>query len=333
MSAIFPTSPAKVYIKLLPKNADFISYEFTDRIFKLKAWIPGGLYSFSQRVGGDSFYSQHCEGCERNTTDYIDDLYEDLETDTGNNADIMSQMREDEECMVYWDGSSACEDCPLGYEFLEENTEEIQISNSVVVETVNYNNRYGDIFDSVSDAFNVHLRAGEFDEDGLIHSTRSWRAANVHDSGNVCWGNTNDYDKPKNLREATTTYFTSNFNSDLLNLSTFKEYNSILERHKEQNRYVASETDKFVCAGYDALMCIEAQQDVQAFYTMLMAGFRPLPELPNIMIIPVEESSIQKEDNFYFGYLTKPDTVGRQWYVSSEGYLLGQLDDSFVKVQ
>jgi ubiquitin C-terminal hydrolase len=55
--------------------------------------------------------------------------------------------------------------------------------------------------------------------------------------------------------------------------------------------------------------------------------------LPNIMIIPVEESSIQKEDNFYFGYLTKPDTVGRQWYVSSEGYLLGQLDDSFVKVQ
>lgn len=331
MSSIFPTSPAKVYIKLLPKNADFISYEFTDRSFKLKAWIPAGLYSFTVSLRGSSFYEQHCVSCERNTSDYIDDLYEDLET--GDNDEIISLMRDDGECMVYWDGASACHNCPLGLELLEENMEETQISNSVVVETVNYNNRYGNIFDSVSDAFNVHLRAGEFDEDGLIRSTRSWRAANVFGTGGVCWGNTNDYDKPKNLREAATTYFTSNFNNDLLSLATFKEYNRILERHKERNLYEESETDKFVCAGYDALMCIEAQQNVQAFYTMLMAGFRPLPELPNIMIIPVEESSIQKDDNFYFGYLTKPDTVGRQWYVSSEGYLLGQLDDSFVKVQ
>lgn len=332
MSSIFPTSPAKVYIKLLPKNADFISYEFTDRSFKLKAWIPAGLYSFRMRLMVDRFYVQHCEGCGRNTADYIDDLYEDLEI--GDDDDeIISLMRLDDECMVYWEGDSACENCPLGYELSDEITEEIQISNSVVVETVNYNNRYGNIFDAVSDAFNVHLRAGEFDEDGLIRSTRSLRAANVHDTGNVCWGNTNDYGKPKNLREAATTYFTSNFNSDLLNLSSFKENNRIIERHKERNLYEESKTDKFVCAGYDALMCIEAQQNVQAFYTMLMAGFRPLPELPNIMIIPVEESSIQKEDNFYFGYLTKPDTVGRQWYVSSEGYLLGQLDDSFVKVQ
>lgn len=329
MSSVFPTSPAKVYIKLLPKNADFISYEFINRVFKLKAWIPGGLYSFVKQRQEGTFYYQHCDGCERNTRSYIDDLYEGLSTNY-HEDEIINRMRDDGECMVYFDGTDECEHCPLGYELLSE-TEEIPISNSVVVETVNYSNRHGNIFYAAG--FNVHLRAGEFDENGLIRTTRRWRAANVHDTGNVCWGNTNDYSNPENLREATTTYFTSNFNSDLLNLSTFKENNIRLEENKQRNLYFDSENDKFVCAGYDALMCIEAQQDVQAFYTMLMAGFRPLPELPNIMIIPVEESSIQKDDNFYFGYLTKPDTVGRQWYVSSEGYLIGQLDDSFVKVQ
>ena len=27
---------------------------------------------------------------------------------------------------------------------------------------------------------------------------------------------------------------------------------------------------------------------------------------------------------------TQEDAVGRKWYISSEGYLIGQLDESFV---
>ena len=343
MSVIFPTSPASVRIKLLPKNAEFVSYEFKDRTLKLKAWIPGGIYSFTMinsRSANLRFYEEHCTNCERNTRNYIEDLY-DGEFDISVFSDmgeILDLLDENAECTVYFRGESECRNCPLNYTINDDeddNVESHPISNSVVVETLIYNGRYGNIFDSVE--FNVHLRAADFDENGLIRVTSGYQSANVHGgyvshSGNVCWGNTNDYNTPKNLREAATTYFNSEFNNDLLNLRTFKEHNERLERVKNQSLYEESEYDKFICAGYDALMCIEAQNDIQAFYTMLTAGFRPIPELPNIMFIPLEESSIQKDDNFYFGYLTKPDAVGRQWYVSSEGYLLGQLDESFVKI-
>lgn len=336
MSVIFPTSPASVRIKLLPKNAEFISYEFINRTLKLKAWIPGGIYSFamiSSQSALSRFYTEHCDGCERNTRDYIENLFDE---EFYCESEIPDLMEENGECTVYFRGERECVNCPLNYTINEdEDAESHPISNSVVVETLIYNDRYGDIFDSVG--FNVHLRAADFDENGLIRATSAYQSANVHPgdrmySGNVCWGNTNEYNRPKNLREATAIYFNSEFNNDLLNLTTFKDYNEGLEIRKNQNLYEDSEEDKFICAGYDALMCIEAQKDVQAFYTMLTAGFRPIPELPNIMFIPLEESSIQKDDNFYFGYLTKPDAVGRQWYVSSEGYLLGQLDESFVKI-
>jgi hypothetical protein len=116
-----------------------------------------------------------------------------------------------------------------------------------------------------------------------------------------------------------------------LRLSSFKNNIDEIRKAKNNNRYDKS-THKFLCSGYDCLVMIHGSKDVQAFFTMLMAGFKPLPELPHIMIVPAKTSTIKRGEMIYLGYTTQEDSVGRPWYISTEGALIGQLDESFVTV-
>lgn len=182
---------------------------------------------------------------------------------------------------------------------------------------------------------NAHLRAG-YNKNGQIYETKAFPASNVYSGelleergytyGKICWGHV---DQPANLRGIVASYFQSNFNNDLLSLSGFSKYIDILEGAKKDSKYKKS-GHKFLCSGYDALILIDADQDVQVFFTMLMAGFTSIPEAPHIMMVPAKTSTIQRGDSTYFGYTTQEDSVGRKWYISSEGYLIGQLDESFV---
>jgi hypothetical protein len=343
MNPIFPTDPAKVNVHLLPAGAEFTSYKVDSQALTIRAWMPANYSEFNSQESRsrerDQFYENHCSNCERRTGRYIRNNYPDLFDEWGEYDDdemrsfFESAARNGTECDVWWQGFCG-QNCVEGHEFTPKEAEKISISNMVFDIKLNYKGK-PPRFRKVHEGDNAHLQAGYY-EDGVIYETPSFAAANVYCAdhrdetgykyGKICWGQVNT---PTNLRTIISSYFQSNFNNDLLRLSSFQENINFLEEKKDEEEYQKSD-HKFLASGYDALILIDADQDVQAFFTMLMAGFTPIPEAPHVMMIPAKTSTIQKEDSVYFGYTTQEDAVGRKWYISSEGYLIGQLDESFV---
>jgi hypothetical protein len=324
MTALFPKSPAKVNLHLLPSNADFISYRFFDGFFKLKAWMPAGVsistFQADNTTNYNNFFSTHCFSCPRSDNEYYDNVYGD-----SNNVPAAEQNGE---CCVHHYGYNG-QACPLNHDSGPEE-ESTSVSNTVIEVALNH---LGDPprFKVIEDYDNAHLCAGYVDENNNIYSTPALRSANVFGGDNVigsniCWG---DNEKPNNLREAALSYLGSRFNSDLLRITNFISHNKEIESYKAQNKYSLNTKDKFMCSGYEALMIVDAQTDVQAFFTLLMAGFRPMEEIPHAIIVPIEQSAITRGESLFFGYTTPEDATGRKWYVSSEGFLIGQLNETF----
>lgn len=325
MSVIFPTDPVQIKVHPLPKSAGFISYRFLGDRIDLKAWMQDNPITFpdtqSESRLHNEFYDNHCEGCERVNMFY----YEKNHGYDWRSAYNTRQYREfkenlpESDCKVYFNGYQG-QTCPLGH--ICEQPEDIihTVYNLVCRVSLKY-----DTFGYIES--NIHIAKGKVEEDGTIFRTRIYRAANVYgyEYGSICWG---DNKEPENMREIFNTYSYSGFNSDLLSISGFVK-NS--KQSFDADIDVRTE-DKFLCSGYDALMFIDGTKDIQAFFTMLMAGFKPFPEKPHIMMIPLEESTIRRNDEIYFGYLTDPDSVGRSWYITPEGVLIGQMDESFAKV-
>lgn len=346
MNPIFPSEPAKVNVHLLPSEAEFISYSLNSQTLDIRAWMPANYSKLvvkeSETQQFSNFFGFYCDGCHRNTRSYFNEKYPELFDEDG---DLISYSEGDlffaeadrigSECSVWWRGFNG-QFCLEGHEFTPKNSEAKKISNMVFDIKLKYKGS-PPRFKKVYRGDNAHLKAG-YVKNGEIYETRAFSASNVYSGdylndpgytyGPICWGGVNT---PSNLRSVVDSYFQSNFNNDLLRISTFSSNIDELETIKMAREYHKS-NHKFICSGYDAMILIDADQDVQAFFTMLMAGFTSIPEAPHVMMVPVKTSTIQKGDSMYFGYTTQKDSVGREWYISSEGYLIGQLDESFVTV-
>jgi hypothetical protein len=338
---IFPSEPATVNLHPVPTQAEFISYFVSRDTLTIRAWMPDNLSSFVESSSTsreqDRFFDNNCGDCPRNTRWYYEQNHPELFDQNLNwiDANINRFIRDNPgECVVYIDGYQG-QNCPLGITFEPKLEPTHSISNMVFDIELSCKGE-PPRFKKYTD--NAHLRAGYVDESGEIYETTAFAASNVYTSsysydsgythGKICWNSIQDH---KSLREIVTSYFGSNFNNDLLTLSRFKNNINTLRSDKENDRYTKSK-HKFLCSGYDCLILIDADNDVQAFFTMLMAGFKSLPELPHIMIVPAKTSTIKRGDMIYLGYTTQEDSVGRPWYISTEGALIGQLDESFVTV-
>ena len=73
------------------------------------------------------------------------------------------------------------------------------------------------------------------------------------------------------------------------------------------------------------MLLLDAGEDVTAFFHMIAAGFESLSNAPHIMMIPVKNSSFEKDGNTYSGYLTSEDNVGKKWFITMDGLLIGQV--------
>lgn len=332
MTVLFPKNPAKVKLHLLPSNADFISYRFHDGLFKLKAWLPAGSRTFVNRMQDNdkhnAFYNRHCDNCPRKESTY----YYDNHSGPDGMVD-WANLRLNGDCIVAYNGYSG-QNCPLGHT-MEYNEGTVSLSNCVIEIGLNHLGQ-PPRFEWVDDADNAHFCAGFVDEENDIHSTTPRMIANVYSGaagvgGKICWGGGTTM--PTNLREATLTYLSARFNNDLTRLNVVADNSTQQDLDKDANLFHENTTDKFLCSGYEALMIVDAQTDVQAFFTLLMAGFRPMEEIPHAMIIPIENSSITRGDQLFFGYTTPEDALGRKWYVTSEGFLIGQLNEAFTCVR
>jgi len=93
-----------------------------------------------------------------------------------------------------------------------------------------------------------------------------------------------------------------------------------------KNRHdFCSTDDNYLCQGADQLIMVDAEKNKTAFFHLLTAGYKSLSKAPHIMILPVKESTIHKNGNVFEGYLTDEDSVGKQWFITTDGLLIGQV--------
>lgn len=318
MSVIFPTTPAKVNLHPLPKNAEMITYRVDD-VLSLSAWMPDEFYRIQQirNETNDDFYENHCDGCWRNSCDFLNDFEdEDGEVDW-DHPDLSNH------CGVYDNGYEG-QYCPRGFE-KEDTNIDFFVSNMVFEIHLTH---LGEVprYQYVKDT--AFLQAGKVLNDELI-ATSLRMASNVFgyedQPEGICWGYNS---KPNSLREIVSQYFSTPFNNDLLNLETFEENCIAGRREASRDRYSSSylePNERFLSNTKDALMIIDAEENVQAFFTMLMAGFKPLSEASHVMLIPLTESEIEKDGKVYSGYITIPDEVNKSWFISPTGEMSGLL--------
>lgn len=319
MSVIFPTEPALVKIHLLPKNTDAITYRVEDTLV-ISAWMPDNFKNITQEhiMTNDEFYDEFCSGCIRNSCTFLDNYYdEELEDVDWDHPDLENH------CNVYNDGYAG-QYCPRGF---SKEAENIDFSVANMVFEI-YLTHLGKIprFEFVRDSAFLQ---GILVEDGVITATQIRMAANVFGSedypGGICWGYNS---KPNNLREMVTNYFDTPFNNDLTPLESFED-NCYYIRNDDYTEEEVSKNETYLCKNSDALMILDAEENIQGFYTMLMAGFKPLPKAPHVMMIPLFECEFERNGNLYRGYKTIDDAVNKSWFISpnsgNQGLLVGQI--------
>lgn len=321
MSVIFQSSPPSVIIHPLPRNSHFISYKVRD-LLTLSAWMPDKFATVSQTYSNtnDDFFDEFCRHCERNRLSFLDNI-----VDPEDWFDV--EGGESGHCHVYDDGYHG-QNCPMGYTLANRDIY-FEISNMVFEISVNH---LGELprYERQSDS--AFLRGGVVLDQGVIQHTRTKIASNVYGSdtspGGICWG-LNEI--PTNLREIVTDYLSTPYNNDLLRVEQFqRNCHSIryaVERfsHEEVVK-ITSKDDTFLCYGeFDAVAIVDAEQHVPAFFTLLTAGFKSLHQAPHVMLVPAKEHSLEMGDSTLWGYATIPDDVGKSWFISNDGRLVGQL--------
>lgn len=319
MSVIFPTEPPSAQIHFLPKNSQFITYRIDD-VLTLSAWMPDGFQSIDQpsKTSDDDFHYEFCEECHRNCSSFLNDLRD--ASDEIDWSDVPGG--ESGHCYVYNDGYHG-QHCPEG-NVLEDDDITFHLSSMVFEIKLNHLGeppRYKRQNDS------AYLKAGKL-VGSYFYSTGTLSASNVFGSDTeplgICWGR-NSY--PNDLREIVTNYFLAPFNNDLLPLSSFR-YNCTNIRHIVAADGFRRDRDNiYLCSGEDAdaLMFVDAEQNISAFFTLLSAGFTSLPEAPHLMLVPIKETSFIRNGAEYRGYQTISDAVQKNWYVTDSGLLVGQI--------
>ena len=312
MSTIFPTKPPKATLHFVPKDAEFISYHIDDTLV-LSAWMPDGFHTVesTSNESNDDFFERYCDNCERNRYSFLEQFRDE-------DGDIDYDQIPGGNCDVYDDGYSG-QHCPKGYK-KENDIISFPISNMVFSIILSHLGK-GKRFLRMSDT--AYLSAGEVTCEGKIKRTSTRMASNVFGDSEypegICWG----YNlKPNNLSEIVLEYVATPFNNDLLSVRGF-ESNCHVTRN---DNFKFESTDKYLCSGKSALLLLDASENLSAFFQMISAGFTSLSEAPHIMILPLFEKTITLETHFISGYCTDLDAVGKSWFVSNSGEILGQVD-------
>jgi hypothetical protein len=161
-----------------------------------------------------------------------------------------------------------------------------------------------------------------------IFDTQVEMASNVfgdsdHPEG-ICWGRNS---RPDNLREIVSSYLATPFNNDLTSLNAFERHSDDIRRSVSNDYFTRNRDDIYLCDGVDAdaLILLDAEESISAFFTLLCAGYSTLPEAPHVMVIPVKEVEFERNGATYSGYQTVPDALNKRWFVTKDGLLVGQI--------
>lgn len=304
-NTIFSQTLSRGHIYLLPQNTGAVSYTYTSDLLFFNAHMPDKFDNivaddrYNQTIF-DNFFEDHCSDCEFNDGDrcssynYIGEVNEDI-------------------------------NCPLGHELPElKDNLIIEMGPTVFKQGLKLHgeNRFTPCHNIGSFAYLENFRV----RDGVIETSNETRGlTNVHTSTQrICWGGVQDL--PISLRGLVDRYMHTEHNGDYVPLPETANNCEFIRNYTKN--FAPRDKYKFIVERADAFYLVHLEEDLKSYFWLLAAGFGPLPESKNIVIVPLEERTISYDSQNYRGYLTPPDSCGRVWFVSLTGDLVGQVDDS-----
>lgn len=331
MSAIIQIHPPKVNIHPLPQKAKYISYNFQE-VLSITAWMPSDIYhvNYNDTMDTDTFYETYCSRCERN--DIHSAFFDDFLDEDG---EINWELVEDH-CNIQDDGYYG-QECPLGFKQREENYNfsVCEMAFKIYLDyrkpKVQSDDGYGRYM-KINPYDSAALSASTVNERGELSSTSYLIPSNVFGSSSdpqqICWGSVSE---PDNLRAIASNFYAAEFNNDLLPVNAFYRNSIITRDRKDNNNFIRRHKERVIIDNtsnghmMDNLVIVDAELNVNAFFTLLCAGFQPEEDAPHVMLIPARETMLVRNGTSFWGYLTIPDALNKEWFISEDNLLIGQV--------
>jgi len=304
-SFLFSNSPAPGRLYLTPKNTVAISYKYTPDILFFSAHMQDGAHTiYCEKVPytrGDEedFYDSHCDSCTYNSGGQCSHVI-----DNG----------------TYY----RTYECPAGHSMPDQILLSFPLSEVVFQHGINLSSELR-FQTHVHDGTRAWLQGTKVISKSIKNTNETFRMSNVHPEGNICWGD--ESARPVSLRGLVDLYISSEHNNDLVSLRCFKNNCETLRGMIERHGCTQVSQNKLIAEQADALYLIHIDENFHAYFTLIAAGFQPLEEMRSILIVPLTETILSHDGQEYSGYLTPPDSCGKQWFVSTNGNLLGQMGD------
>lgn len=301
-SILFSDTPAKGYLHPLPNKTTAISYSYTPDLLTISAHMEDNFAHVEQRDPQtsryyDSFFQTNCYNCK---------------FENGGRCQSVRDSGFGPSTTV----------CPRGIEI--DQGDEVKFDVAPAIFNIPLQLSPKQRFVPQAHFNRVWLQASMVKDKRIKLSRNRKGLANTWSGSNViCWGRNQE---PKNLRGMVRLFFESPFNNDLVSIKEFVENNEIIKKDVETGNFFRTYSRyKFITEKSDALFMLHAEDNVQAFFWMISAGFKPIADASHLMLIPLTETVLEHEGNSYPGYLTEPDSCNKQWFVTKSGDLIGQL--------
>jgi hypothetical protein len=302
-SLLFSETPAKGSLHLLPRNTTAISYNYSPDQLLLAAHLEDNCAKVDQlnpadRSACDVFFNENCYNC------------------THDNGRRCRSVQES--------GFNFQTVCPRGLEIPTSDKVEFDVAPAIFHCYLKLSQ--GERFQSYnSKAF---LQGTTVSNKRIKLSRNRKPMANTWGRSNedfkICWGG--NY-PPKSLRGMVKLFFDSPFNNDLVKIRDFVANNQVVKNDIQSDNYFRTYATRytFITEKADALFLLHAEDNVAAFFWMLAAGFKPLKNANHLMLLPVMETQLEHEGVTYPGYLTQKDSCNKEWFITKNGDLIGQL--------
>jgi hypothetical protein len=302
-SILFSDSPSNGNLHLLPEKTTAISYNITpDRLY-LAAHMEDNFAKVDQVNPNlpnvfNEFYAQNCYNCRHVNN---------------NRCESVRQVGFNEQTV-----------CPKGLTAPEPQKVTFDVAPTVFQMCLDIKSRKNR-FKAVSENQKAFLQATRVTNKRIKFSRKRMPLSNTWSSGNtICWGRN---EQPKSLKSIVKLFFDTPFNNDLTKIHEFMYNNLEVKEDIINDNFFKTyaHSYKFITEKADALFMLHAEDNISAFFWMISAGFKPIKEANYIMLIPLRETTLEHEGVSYPGFLTLPDSCGKEWFVTKNGELIGQL--------
>lgn len=167
-----------------------------------------------------------------------------------------------------------------------------------------------------------------------IHLTPHRRViSNIWESEfRVCWGG--NFAGINTMRSMLNVFFGSPFNGDLCGANSTQQNCSDTRLEVTQQKFIKSSYN-LISKDAQALYILYRTdlEDLKNFFKMSCAGFQPLPENNNIMIIPLSEILLTVNGEEFHGFLTSLDGCQKRWFILPDGKIVGQIDNKTMSIR